>query len=592
MAGTMAGPEVIPLTVFNLGSFESFVDIMSVVTFIYWALDLPGVKDQHGSVLEGSVDTRVLEVTPHVPWQMDCHTSFVCLSGTFLVGVDVDGTLDMRPGPIAKKQNHYIACAWFAVSDNMNGTDTWVYVFGLKHAAPWKQRFRGCHQDVASQYLVSFHWALTQFAPATNNVAPQNAVERAFASLIVIYAFVAFSSFVSAMTNATNELRAFTLLLKSARQEAQIRKFLDDKTLAAVGTISSCDSPGPRVTRRSSGYRGGEKKLRSKELPKIPQSDEQREMYKATKLQDPWRAWRGTPSCPEVDQSWQPVMRIILNCLCKSLRYREAAEVFERFPSRDTMAYNMYLNMLARLQHTYQFDKTLQQMEEETVPQSWVTMCAIMTMCKSTNDWQQAAPFALQLLDGLKSDTSGEGSIEVPYLIAMTACARARAKDQVAELLEEGKRNPDFKVKGASAFGGLHYNALIMACGTDTAAARAAFEKLKADRMEPTGCAAGWWPDSVWLMEQRDIYLEMRKLCPREPVEESLAILLKSAVAEDSESSVNWAPWWWMEAAPVGEAVEAPLPAGWESATDPSTGNRYYWQLSNPTGTTTWERPR
>lgn len=58
---------------------------------------------------------------------------------------------------------------------------------------------------------------------------------------------------------------------------------------------------------------------------------------------------------------------------------------------------------------------------------------------------------ALQLLDGLKSDTSGEGSIEVPYLIAMTACARARAKDQVAELLEEGKRNPDFRVKGFSA---------------------------------------------------------------------------------------------------------------------------------------------
>ena len=46
----------------------------------------------------------------------------------------------------------------------------------------------------------------------------------------VIYAFVAFSSFVSAMTNATNELRAFTL--KSARQEAQIRKFLGDKKLA------------------------------------------------------------------------------------------------------------------------------------------------------------------------------------------------------------------------------------------------------------------------------------------------------------------------------------------------------------------------
>lgn len=32
----------------------------------------------------------------------------------------------------------------------------------------------------------------------------------------VIYAFVAFSSFVSAMTNATNELRAFTRLGRNA----------------------------------------------------------------------------------------------------------------------------------------------------------------------------------------------------------------------------------------------------------------------------------------------------------------------------------------------------------------------------------------
>eukprot|EP00913_Durusdinium_trenchii_P003798 g3517.t1 len=54
---------VIPLTVFTLGPWERFVDAMSVVTFCYWALDLPG---------------------------------------TFLVGVDVDGTLEMRPMPIAQ----------------------------------------------------------------------------------------------------------------------------------------------------------------------------------------------------------------------------------------------------------------------------------------------------------------------------------------------------------------------------------------------------------------------------------------------------------------------------------------------------------
>ncbi|CAJ1330576.1 unnamed protein product, partial [Effrenium voratum] len=71
--------------------------------------------------------------------------------------------------------NHYIACAWFSVSDTLEGPDTWVNVFGVKNVDAWHQ------------YMVSFHWSLTQFAPATNNVAPQNAIERAFASLIATW---------------------------------------------------------------------------------------------------------------------------------------------------------------------------------------------------------------------------------------------------------------------------------------------------------------------------------------------------------------------------------------------------------------------
>jgi len=39
----------------------------------------------------------------------------------------------------------------------------------------------------------------------------------------------------------------------------------------------------------------------------------------------------GKTGCPQIDSSWQPVMRVILNCFCKSLRHREAAMVFERF---------------------------------------------------------------------------------------------------------------------------------------------------------------------------------------------------------------------------------------------------------------------
>ncbi|CAE7030657.1 Kcnh2 [Symbiodinium natans] len=56
---------VIPLTVFELGQFEGAVDGMGYMTFCYWLLDL---------------------------------------AGSFLVGSDMEGTLEMRPGPIASAQ--------------------------------------------------------------------------------------------------------------------------------------------------------------------------------------------------------------------------------------------------------------------------------------------------------------------------------------------------------------------------------------------------------------------------------------------------------------------------------------------------------
>ena len=44
----------------------------------------------------------------------------------------------------------------------------------------------------------------------------------------------------------------------------------------------------------------------------------------------------------------------------------------------------------AMMRYTYQFDKALQRMEAENVPQSSVTVSAIMSNCKENNDWAQA----------------------------------------------------------------------------------------------------------------------------------------------------------------------------------------------------------
>ena len=44
----------------------------------------------------------------------------------------------------------------------------------------------------------------------------------------------------------------------------------------------------------------------------------------------------------------------------------------------------------------------------------------------------------------------------------------------------------------------------------------------------------------------------------------------------------------------VAAAAPAPpanLPSGWQSTTDPNTGQPYYWRTEDPAGTVTWQRP-
>lgn len=38
-------------------------------------------------------------------------------------------------------------------------------------------------------------------------------------------------------------------------------------------------------------------------------------------------------------------------------------------------------------------------------------------------------------------------------------------------------------------------------------------------------------------------------------------------------------------------APQTALPSGWQSTTDPNTGQPYYWRTEDPAGTVTWQRP-
>jgi len=115
--------------------------------------------------------------------------------------------------------NHFIACIWFLVADSRanSGDMTWVQASGFEEAS-WDY-----------QYATSFHWAITQFTPASMDVQPQNLLERVFAVTIVVFALVGFSYLVGSITGSLTQLRS--MQEDASKQFWTLRRFLAQKEL-------------------------------------------------------------------------------------------------------------------------------------------------------------------------------------------------------------------------------------------------------------------------------------------------------------------------------------------------------------------------
>lgn len=137
--------------------------------------------------------------------------------------------------------NHLIACVWYWLGANTSGG--WVSHDYLLHGDVWELR-----------YLVSLHWSLTQFTPASMSVQPHNLLERAFAVAVLLFALVTFSSFVSAITNLMTHLRS--LKSAEAKQFSKLERYLQDNKISLVLSL--------RV-RRYLEHHLSEQKLRTEE---------------------------------------------------------------------------------------------------------------------------------------------------------------------------------------------------------------------------------------------------------------------------------------------------------------------------------------
>jgi len=115
--------------------------------------------------------------------------------------------------------NHYFACGWYALSlATLDGG--WMYEYDLDP-----------EHDKVYCYWTALHWSLTQFTPASMEVYPSNLPERVYTVLVLLFALVTFSSFVSGITSSLMYLRK--LKTEPAQQEAVLRQYFQDSKISA-----------------------------------------------------------------------------------------------------------------------------------------------------------------------------------------------------------------------------------------------------------------------------------------------------------------------------------------------------------------------
>jgi len=128
--------------------------------------------------------------------------------------------------------NHVVACIWYFIGKSFQGSsvETWI------------DEYLTSSDDIWYRYFTSFHWALTQFTPASIAVQPHNVYERLFGVIVLLFALVSVSSFVSGITSAVMFLR--NLGSAKSKQFWLLRRYLRESkvpTQLALQIQRYCD---------------------------------------------------------------------------------------------------------------------------------------------------------------------------------------------------------------------------------------------------------------------------------------------------------------------------------------------------------------
>mmetsp|Transcript_77240 Transcript_77240/g.250190 ORF Transcript_77240/g.250190 Transcript_77240/m.250190 type:complete len:816 (+) Transcript_77240:201-2648(+) len=287
----------IPLSLFELGGFSKVLQVTNPFIVVYWSTDLVvqffawiPAKDFRTAVWEvrvSKISARYLK-TWFLPDLCIISIDYVFMLSDAGGGSNAQGALRLSKVArflriirilrlrklkdilevLVRRQNsehvvvgiqlaksvallllmsHYVACGWYALA-----------LYNDQDSINWIAKNELDGTDTGYVYTISLHWVMTQFSPATNNIVPTNFRERAFALAVVVYALIVFSSFVSGLTNAVNQLRRINL--ERTLEESLIQQFLKSKSIS-----QSLSSDIKSFFRNS--YEARRTRVREKDIP-------------------------------------------------------------------------------------------------------------------------------------------------------------------------------------------------------------------------------------------------------------------------------------------------------------------------------------
>mmetsp|Transcript_64381 Transcript_64381/g.209941 ORF Transcript_64381/g.209941 Transcript_64381/m.209941 type:complete len:787 (-) Transcript_64381:14-2374(-) len=288
---------VIPLSLFELGGFSNVLKVTNPLAVAYWSVDLVlqfcawiPAKDFRTAVWEervSKISARYLK-TWFLPDLCIISIDYVFMLSEAGGGSKAQGTLRLTKivrflrimrflrlrksreilELLVRRQNsehvvvgiqlaksvallllmsHYVACGWYALA-----------LYNDQDSINWIAKNELDGTDTGYVYTISLHWVMTQFSPATNNIVPTNFRERAFALGVVVFALIVFSSFVSGLTNAVNQLRRINL--DRTVEESLIQQYLKSKSIS-----QSLSSDIKSFFRNS--YEARKSRVREKDIP-------------------------------------------------------------------------------------------------------------------------------------------------------------------------------------------------------------------------------------------------------------------------------------------------------------------------------------